>query len=392
MDKLSILSSLVCDRVISCDVLGSRTGAWASRKQTIGLGSPWVWTSAPADQNRLRHCSEWGSASTASDACAVKLSGRDNVPTMMTPFGHTSFAMRPCWHLVACRIAYTFGRRRSAGRAYATRGYLVILASRIAYTFGRRRSAGRAYATSQFTGIKVYKLLIRDLMTVSWARFLFSKGWMLLVVGILAGCIQLPVDGPGFRDIHRGAAATLSNGRDPLLVYTSRDAVDYNYALIDINPLVLSVLHEIPPISFLKTFGKRRGPTPIIRVGAGDVLQTSIFEATSGGLFVPSEAAGRLGNYVTLPAQTVSGNGTISVPYAGPVQAAGRTVPEIQRDIESKLKSRAIEPQVLVNMTEQNAATVTVIGDTGQSRVKMTGTGERILDMISKAGGGVSRS
>lgn len=224
-------------------------------------------------------------------------------------------------------------------------------------------------------------------MTVSWARNLLSKGWMLLVVGILSGCVQLPVDGPGYRDIHGGAAATVSNGRDPLLIYTSRDAVDYNYALIDINPLVLSVLHEIPPISFLKTFGKRRGPTPIIRVGAGDVLQTSIFEATSGGLFVPSEAAGRLGNYVTLPTQTVGGNGTISVPYAGPVQAAGRTVPEIQRDIESKLASRAIEPQVLVNMTEQNAAAVTLIGDTGQSRIKMTGTGERILDMISKAGG-----
>ncbi len=118
------------------------------------------------------------------------------------------------------------------------------------------------------------------------------------------------------------------------------------------------------------------------------MVQTSIFESSAGGLFVPGEAVGRAGNYVTLPVQTVSSNGTISIPYAGQVQASGRTLHEIQHDIESKLASRAIEPQVIVNITEQNADSVTVIGDTGQSKIKMTGAGERILDMISKTTGG----
>ena len=67
---------------------------------------------------------------------------------------------------------------------------------------------------------------------------------------------------------------------------------------------------------------------------------------------------------------------------------AGLTVPEIKREIESKLQGRAIEPQVIVSMVEQNATTVTVIGDTvGSNTLKLTGAGERILDMISKVGG-----
>jgi hypothetical protein len=39
-----------------------------------------------------------------------------------------------------------------------------------------------------------------------------------------------------------------------------------------------------------------------------------IFEAEAGGLFVPSEAGARPGNFVTLPEQIVDSNGNITVP------------------------------------------------------------------------------
>ncbi|WP_372642009.1 polysaccharide biosynthesis/export family protein [Hyphomicrobium sp.] len=211
-----------------------------------------------------------------------------------------------------------------------------------------------------------------------------------MATGILSACTQLPVNGPSYRDIHTGATSTLSNGRDPMLVYTSRDAVDFNYALIDINPFVVSALGGIVPDSFYGSFGAPRGPVPVIRVGVGDVVQTSIFESSAGGLFVAGDATGRVGNYITLPPQTVAGNGTISIPYAGQVKAAGRTTYEIQHDIEAKLATRAIEPQVIINITEQNADAVIVIGDAGQSRIKLTGAGERVLDMISKTEGGAN--
>jgi len=194
----------------------------------------------------------------------------------------------------------------------------------------------------------------------------------------LAGCSHMPVNGPEYRDIDRGATSSIENPRGSIV---------YDYALVDINPLVLQVLDGLSSDSFFRTFGARRHGVPIVKVGVGDVVQTSIFESSSGGLFVPGEATSRGGNYVTLPAQSVSSNGTISIPYAGSVRASGRTASEIQRDIEEKLAKRAIEPQVIVNVIEQNSDSATVIGDAGSSKIKITGSGERILDMISKAGG-----
>ncbi len=63
-------------------------------------------------------------------------------------------------------------------------------------------------------------------------------------------------------------------------------------------------------------------------------------------------------------------------------------MPEIEREIENKLAARAVEPQVVITMIEQNTATVTVIGDSinGANKLKISGSGERILDMISKVG------
>jgi polysaccharide export outer membrane protein len=119
------------------------------------------------------------------------------------------------------------------------------------------------------------------------------------------------------------------------------------------------------------------------------VLQVSIFELSREGLFVPAEATNRAGNFVSLPNQAVSGSGTIFVPYAGELRVTGRTLPEIEREIEKKLAKRAVEPQVIISLIEQNTGTVTVLGDTisAGNKLKLSGSGERILDMVSKVGG-----
>jgi hypothetical protein len=46
-----------------------------------------------------------------------------------------------------------------------------------------------------------------------------------------------------------------------------------------------------------------RPPPRGITLGIGDVVSITIFEAEAGGLFVPSEAGARPGNFVTLPDQ-----------------------------------------------------------------------------------------
>lgn len=201
-----------------------------------------------------------------------------------------------------------------------------------------------------------------------------------LLGGALAACTSLPTSGPSHRDIEGGAASAL---------LSDRHSVVFEYALVDIDKHVLDNVADIGPGSFYRSFGTRKGPAPVIRVGVGDVVQVSIFESTSGGLFIPAEAGVRPGNFVTLPVQTVDRGGTITVPFAGQVPAAGRTLPEIQRDIEARLANRAIEPQVIITLTEQNATEVTVVGDViaNASKFRVRPGGERVLDMISKTGG-----
>lgn len=85
---------------------------------------------------------------------------------------------------------------------------------------------------------------------------------------------------------------------------------------------------------------------------------------------------------------TVDYNGSISVPYGGDIRAAGKTVAQIERDIEDRLSDRAIEPRVVVTLAEQNASTVAVVGEVNAAKkVRITQSGERILDMIAQAGG-----
>jgi polysaccharide export outer membrane protein len=165
-------------------------------------------------------------------------------------------------------------------------------------------------------------------------------------------------------------------------------SVKFNYALIDLSPDVLAHIPTQDLGSVYASFGAGDGPAPEIRVGVGDVLSVAVFEAASGGLFIPVEAGSRPGNFVTLPAQTVDRSGTISVPYAGQVQAADRSLPQIQREIEMRLANRAIEPQVVLSFVEQRAADVSVLGDVNApTTLTVRPGGDRVLDLISRAGG-----
>ena len=88
-----------------------------------------------------------------------------------------------------------------------------------------------------------------------------------------------------------------------------------------------------------------------------------------------------------LPAQAVDHRGHITIPFGGEIKAAGRSISEIQRDIEGRLAKRAIEPQVVVSVSEQNATDVSIFGDaTGSLKTKIKSGGERVLDIIAKAG------
>jgi polysaccharide biosynthesis/export protein len=89
-----------------------------------------------------------------------------------------------------------------------------------------------------------------------------------------------------------------------------------------------------------------------------------------------------------LPNQNVDTDGKITVPYAGAIQAAGRTPAEIQQEIIKAIGNRAIEPQVVVSLATQNTSLITVLGEVNTPvRLQALAAGERVLDSITRAGG-----
>ncbi|MBV8095690.1 MAG: polysaccharide export protein, partial [Acetobacteraceae bacterium] len=187
----------------------------------------------------------------------------------------------------------------------------------------------------------------------------------------LAGCSIIPDNGPSSVDIRAAK-------------HTEPDSLPY--ALVRLTPEVEEVLAQTAP-RLLFEHTARHTPTEI-RFGIGDVVSVTIFEATSGGLFIPREASVRPGNFITLPNQTVDSAGNITVPYAGAIPTKGHTPSEVEAAIVNALKNRAIEPQAVVALVEQRTSLVSVLGEVNTpSRFTLHAAGDRILDAISRAGG-----
>ena len=165
-----------------------------------------------------------------------------------------------------------------------------------------------------------------------------------------------------------------------------RENQNLPYAFVPVTAEVVAVLAKIKP-RLATAFADRR-PSSTVRFGIGDILSVTIFEASSGGLFIPSEAGVRPGNFITIPVQAVDVNGNVSIPYAGAIRARGRTQAELQQAIVDALKNRAIEPQAVVSVVEQRTSLITVLGDVQRpGRLPATAAGERLLDTIARAGG-----
>ena len=189
----------------------------------------------------------------------------------------------------------------------------------------------------------------------------------LTLIAALGGCGWMPASGPAATDI-------LSGQRDP---------ASLNYAMVKVTPKVIDVLSRNLPR--LVAFGKNTRPRDVT-FGDGDIVSVTIFEAASGGLFIPAEGGVRPGNFVTIPNQAVDIHGNISIPYAGSIRARGRTQIEVQDAIVSALKNRAIEPQVVVSTVEQKTSMITILGEGRSAFIPATLAPERILDVVSRAG------
>ena len=189
----------------------------------------------------------------------------------------------------------------------------------------------------------------------------------------LAGCAYLPTSGPTAGDvIDRGVQEN-----------------QIRYDVVDVDPGVVAILLAQPAESFRTRFGKYGLPAAP-KIGIGDTLSVSIWEAAGGGLFgtSPTEHVSAGSRNVMIPEQIVARDGGISVPFAGRVPVAGRTTVEVQREIERRLAEKAIEPQVIVTIVKSVTYAATVSGEVvNGARVPLSVNGDRMLDLIALAGG-----
>jgi polysaccharide biosynthesis/export protein len=208
-------------------------------------------------------------------------------------------------------------------------------------------------------------------------RFFSSPFAKIYVIGLLlavGGCGTFPASGPYGWDIKAGHP--LEEGGP-------------EFGLVKLTPETVAILTQYEPKGLAGAFTDQRPPSEI-KFGIGDTISVTIFEAAAGGLFIPAEAGVRPGNFVTFPNQTIDNKGDITVPYAGQVKAAGMTSRQVEDEIISRIRNRAIEPQAIVTVTEQRTSLISVLGEVNNPLrfgAAYSGAGDRILDAITRAGG-----
>jgi len=164
------------------------------------------------------------------------------------------------------------------------------------------------------------------------------------------------------------------------------------FDIVDVDNNVVSALLARPAESFQSRF-RQYGKPPDSKIGIGDAITVTIWEAAGGGLFGGGITTGVSpgSRSVTIPDQVVARDGAISVPFANRIHVAGQSSLEVQRTIEQRLAEKAIEPQVLVNITRSITNTATVSGEVvAGARVPLSINGDRLLDLIALAGGAKS--
>jgi polysaccharide biosynthesis/export protein len=223
-------------------------------------------------------------------------------------------------------------------------------------------------------------------------RFLRAAGCAVAVknmkIGMAAAVLAMPLAGCG------NGAFFGADGPSTKRVLKTADPQAQEAIIVDVDQHVSNRLQDgVSKQAFMDVFGEGR-PYGVV-IAPGDSLQVTIYEAPPATLFgagpidASSLATGAPQRANTMPDISVSGTGTIDIPFAGELVASGKTTRQLARDIAAKLQGKAHLPQVLVSIGRNNAASaVTVVGEVRESaRVSLTSKGERLLDALAAGGG-----
>lgn len=211
---------------------------------------------------------------------------------------------------------------------------------------------------------------------------------------LLAGCGSLPSSGPSSARILSEGESKKRQG-DYNLIRVSQDVADTlrsrEIASSDSGLSSLASPSAAKPGSAadrnrgMHQFGDIDSQT----ISYGDSVGVAIF-TSGGGLFISPNPAATVGaSQTALPPQVVDASGSITVPYIGRVKVLNRSVSDVEKEIVEGLKTKAIEPWVIVSVQERNGGDlVTVTGDAKlPARFPVPLSGMRVLDAIASAGG-----
>lgn len=195
--------------------------------------------------------------------------------------------------------------------------------------------------------------------------------YRLIAVALLGafsgGCSITPAAGPTAKEIEFGGSA-ISEG---------------DYLVIDLDHSTVATLAGFNPIGLSQAFPKKYAKNPDRRIGIGDTLSITIWEAGDGGLFSTGGT-----RHAEFPQVLVDQRGRISLPYAGVLNVVDKTPMDVQQDIVKGISDRAIQPQVVVSIAKNESNTIVVSGDVvTPGRYPLSLNGDRLLDVVAAAGG-----
>ena len=187
----------------------------------------------------------------------------------------------------------------------------------------------------------------------------------LFVLLVAVGSCGLPRAGPNKREIFSSS------------VQRKGDAF-----IVTVNERVIQYTSVTPIIDFDASF-KKAGKIGSDIIRPGDVLGLSIWENVTDGLI-----AGKANNSSNLQEIQVDATGSIFVPYAGRIKAAGNTPDELREIITKKLDAQTPDPQVLVRRIAGDGSSVSIMGKVaGQGVYPIESATRTLTAMLAKAGG-----
>ena len=185
-----------------------------------------------------------------------------------------------------------------------------------------------------------------------------------LLVGSVAGC-GLPRSGPNKREIFSGSVEQSGNT-----------------FIVPVGQRITKLTNVTPKLGFTNGFMSASLVGSDV-IHSGDILSLTIWENVDNGLLANAGT-----NATVLNEVQVDGSGSIFVPYAGRIKAAGNTPEGLRQVITDKLSAQTPDPQVTVARVAGDGATVSVMGGVGgQGVYPITQPTRTLSAMLAKAGG-----